>query len=294
MTGALEPVQPELPLDFEKKKQAEPGPAPDLPAEVSPTWQKPPEVLPPSIYQQAMARVRSLPWAHWRSRAQPLLRTGAAQLQTSAAQLAGMARIAVSRGAPYTATLARRTANLSLFRLLALQIAKAIHLAGLPAVVTRTAIQHALAHRAGLVIDEVVFFRLDDPAGYTVYEAPPRLNTALAIAYIPALILAVLSLICLAPVALPHSVLHLPITWLTWLEVWLGLSFAAHALPAYEEAGPVAEQVRIGMRQADPLALITFLPTQLVAWLGRLGGVLPAIAGSLILWWLAGIVLIRF
>jgi hypothetical protein len=214
-------------------------------------------------------------------------------IQTGAAQLAGIARIAVSRGAPYTAKLARRTASLSLFRLLFLQIAKTIHLAGLPAVVTRTAIQLVVAHRAGLVIDEVVFFRLDDPAGYMVYEAPPRLTTALAIAYLPALALTILSLICLVPAVTPTAVLHMPITALTWLQVWLGLSFAAHALPGYEEAGPVAEQVRIGMRQADPVAVIALLPTQAFALLGRLGGVPPAVASGLALWWLAGI-LLRF
>jgi hypothetical protein len=285
MTGALDPIQPELPLDFDPAK---PRPASNLPQK-SAAWQPEPIILRPSIYERAFSWLRSLPWDRWRTRARPLLQAGAAQVQTSAAQLAGMARIAVSRGAPYTATLARRTASLSLFRLLFLQIAKTIHLAGLPAVVTRTAIQLALAHRAGLAIDEVVFFRLEDPAGYTVYEAPPRLSTAISIAYLPTLVLSILSFICLAPAITPHVVLHLPITWLTWLQVWLGLSFAAHALPAYEEAGPVAEQVRVGMRQADPVAVVAFLPTQAVALLGRLGGVLPAVAGGLLLWWLAGI-----
>src|SRR6202011_4889035 len=198
----------------------------------------------PSLFEQLWMRFRGLPWARWRAQATPVLKTGAGQLGTVAkvAVTRGgtVARVAVKRGTPYTLQLAKATARMSLTRAFPLLIARTIHLFGFPAVVMRTAIQFTIAHRAGLAIDEVVYFRVDDPAGYTVYEAPPRLGTAIAITYVPTLVLAILSLLCLAPALTPRAMLQLPITWVTWVQLWLGLSSAAHMLPSYEEAGPVA------------------------------------------------------
>src|SRR5205823_15001019 len=193
---------------------------------------------------------RAIPWAQWRAAATPVLKSSAGQLGT-AARLAvnrggSVARVAVKRGAPYTLRLAKGTARISFIRAFPLLIARTIHLFGFPAVVLRTAIQFTIAHRSGLTIDEVVYFRVDDPAAYTVYEAPPKLGTAIAITYLPTLLLAILSVICLAPTLTPRAVLHLPITWVTWVQLWLGLSFASHMLPSYEEAGPVGAQARVG------------------------------------------------
>jgi len=238
-----------------------------------------------------LARLRAVPWARMRAKAAPVLRTGAEQL-SSAAKLAvirssTVARVAVKRGTPYAVQLAKGTARISFIRALPLLIARTIHLFGFPAVVLRTAIQFTIAHRSGLTIDEVVYFRVDDPAAYTVYEAPPKLGTAIAITYLPTLLLAIFSVICLAPVLTPRVLLHLPITWITWVQLWLGLSFASHMLPSYEEAGPVAEQARVGVVKADPISVFWVIPAQIVALLTRLGGILPAVVGVAACWWLA-------
>lgn len=209
-------------------------------------------------------------------------------VQAGAAQVSGALRLAVTRGTPYTIKLARATAKLRLVETANLAAARAIHVAGLPAVVVRTTIQLLIAHRAGLTIEQTTFFRVDDPAGYVVYEAPPRLSTALAVAWIPGVVMAVLSLICLIPALVPHRVLMLPTTPMTWLQIWLGLAFAAHVFPAYEEAGPLAEQARVGVKNADPIAVLCVVPTWATAMLTKTGGTLPAAAGVLALWWFAG------
>ncbi len=302
MSGALDPIQESLPFDVPSgptKPEETPGHEP------IPTWKltQPPAELPPSLYEQLVTRLRALPWARWRDHALPVLRTGAAQV-SSAARLAArhggaaavvaarqsstVARVAVKRGAPYTIQLAKATAQISFIRAFPLLIARTIHLFGFPAVVLRTALQYTIAHRAGLTIDEVVYFRVDDPAGYTVYEAPPRLGTAIAIAYLPTLALWFLSVVCLAQALTPRIVLDLPVTWVTWLQVWIGLALAAHGLPAYEEAGPVAEQARVGVVKADPVSVFWVIPAQIVALLTRLGGIVPAIVGVIACWWLAG------
>ena len=296
MSGALDPIQEDLPLDL----PASGGPKPPSQSgeQLVPAWKaaqpidEPPQ---PTLYEQLWAKVRALPWARWRAQATPVLKAGAAQLATAARATAhhggNVAQVAVKRGAPYALELAKATARISLIRAFPLLIARTIHLLGFPAVVFRTAIQYTIAHRAGLTIDEVVFFRVDDPAGYTVYEAPARLGTAIAIAYAPALILAVLAVVCMAPALTPRAVLHLPTTWITWMQIWLGLGFAAHALPSYEEAGPVAEQARVGVVKADPVSVFWVIPAQIVAVLTRLGGIVPAVVGGFACWWLAGAIL---
>lgn len=282
MSGALDPIQEDLPLDL---PAGPPTQHPVKPAE-------PAADLPPSLYEQLWTRLRNLPWARWRAQAAPVLKSGAEQLGTVArgavVQGATVARVAVKRGTPYTLQLAKATARISLIRAFPLLIARTIHLFGFPAVVMRTAIQFTIAHRAGLTIDEVTYFRVDDPAGYTVYEAPPRLGTAIAITYLPTLVLAVFAVLCLAPALTPRAVLHLPTTWLTWMQLWLGVAFAAHMFPSYEEAGPVAEQARVGVVKADPISVFWVIPAQIVALLTRLGGILPAVVGVLACWWLAG------
>lgn len=304
MSGALDPIQEDLPLDLPSSgkagtpsEPASPSVSPAGSASEVPAWKaaQPPAELPPSIYEQLMNRARKIPWARWRAQAAPVLKTGADQIATAAKVAVNrggtVARVAVKRGAPYTLQLAKATAQISLIRAFPLLVARTIHLFGFPAVVLRTAIQCTIAHRAGLTIDEVVYFRVDDPAGYTVYEAPPRIGTAIAIAYLPALVLWVVAVLCLAQALTPRVMLHLPVTWVTYMQVWLGLAFAAHALPSYEEAGPVAEQARVGVVKADPVSVFWVIPAQIVAILTRLGGIVPAIVGCLACWWLAGMLI---
>jgi hypothetical protein len=282
MSGALDPIQEDLPLD--------------LPSEPQKPWAskstEPTANLEPSLYEQLWRRLRALPWARWRAQATPVLKSRAAQIGSVAkvAVIRGgtVARVAVKRGTPYTLQLAKATARISLIRAFPLLIARTIHLFGFPAVVMRTAIQFTIAHRAGLAIDEVTYFRIDDPAGYTVYEAPPRLSTAIAITYLPTLVLWIFAVLCLAPALTPRAVLHLPTTWVTWIQLWLGLAFAAHMLPSYEEAGPLAEQARVGVVKADPISVFWVIPAQIVAALTRFGGIVPAVVGVLACWWLAG------
>jgi len=293
MSGALDPIQEDLPLGLPS------GSGSSLPERAT----QPNVERPPSLFEQLWASLRALPWARWRAHAAPVLRSGAEGLgsvarvavsrggtvaKIAATRGGSVARVAVKRGAPYTIQLARATAQISLIRAFPLLIARTIHLFGFPAVVVRTAIQYTIAHRAGLAIDEVKYFRVDDPAGYTVYEAPSRLSTAIAITYLPTLVLMMLGVLCLAPGLTPRVVLHLPVTWVTWVQIWLGLAFAAHAFPSYEEAGPVSEQARVGVLKADPVSVFWVIPAQIVAILTRLGGIPPAVAGVLACWWLAG------
>jgi hypothetical protein len=304
MSGALDPIQESLPLDDGGTPATPPAGSSAKSTGEEPAWKaaSTPRDLPASLYEQLLKRIGALPWARWRDQAIPVLRHGATQVSAAARvaarhggaaalvaakQGSSVARVAVKRGAPYTFRLAKATAQISFIRALPLLVARTIHLFGFPAVVLRTVLQYTIAHRAGLTVDEVVYFRVDDPAGYTVYEAPPKLGTAIAIAYLPTLTLWALAVLCLTQALTPRVILDLPVTWVTWLQVWLGLAFAAHALPSYEEAGPVAEQARVGVVKADPISVFWVIPAQIAALVTRFGGILPALLGGFACWWLA-------
>jgi hypothetical protein len=298
--GEPAPLQPDLPFDLEppvpaprSPKPAETAAAP-VPAEPpsQPAW-RPTVVEPPGppLTQQILGRVRGLPWARWRALAGRALggSRGIGTVAGRALRAGGsVAATLIVRSAPYAIALARNIARAGLVKAALRMAALAIHVAGFPAVVTRTAIQLTVVHRAGLEVESVTYFEPRDPAGYVVYQAPTELRSGLAAAFVPATVLAALAILCLAPALTPRFILHLHPNPLTWLQIWLGLGFAAHVLPSNDEAAPLAEQARARLGKADPLALLTVVPAYLVAWLTRFGAVPPAglgIAGAL---WVSG------
>ncbi len=271
MSEALDPIQPDLPLEMASAGHPAGAKTPEAheqqPASIVPLPSRQQEEPPASIIEPLWARVRGFPWA-----------------ATGRLLLAVLA---------YGYQLARATPRLNAVQRGARWLATAIHIAGFPAVVVRTALQATLVHRAGLTLEEAVFFRADDPAGFVVYEPPPEMGSAAAIALVPSLVLTVLAVICLGPATSPRSVLHLPTTWLTGVELWLGLAFATHILPASTEATSLAEQAWTGVRQAQPLAIIWVLPCQFVGVVTRFGGLLPALIGGIAVYWLAGALFLR-
>jgi hypothetical protein len=294
------PLQPELPFDLGIDQTTTPL-APPSPASsqddsiLKPAaWQPVTEEPGPALSRQLLDRLRGLPWARWGELGQRALKRGGNSGATGGSRLIRLATAAagtaVAHGAPYAATLARKTARTGLVRAGLRLGALAVHAGGFPAVVTRTAIQFSVIHRAGLRIESVTYFEVADPAGYVVYQAPTKLSAALSIAFVPALILAALAVLCLAPTITPRAILHQHAGLLTWLEVWLGLGFAAHALPTHEEAEPLADQARAGVGQAEPLALVAIVPALLVAWVTRFGGLPPAVIGILAGLWASGLV----
>jgi hypothetical protein len=250
----------------------------------------------PPLTRRLLDRLRGLHWWRWRATGGRALGGGRVIGAVGGRALGGGrvigavgARIlrggaaavgtVVVNAAPYAASLARNLARAGLLKAALRLAALGIHVAGFPAVVTRTAIQLTVVHRAGLEVESVTYFETRDPAGYVIYQAPAELRTGLAVALLPSVILAVLAILCLAPALTPRFILHLHSNLLTWLAIWLGLGFAAHVLPTNDEAAPLAEQARAGVGKAEPLALVSVVPAYLVAWLTRFGAVAPAVLG---------------
>ncbi len=289
--GDPAPLQPDLPFDLEAPAPTPRSPQPaeaastpvasELPAR--PAWRPVVVAEPgPPLTQRLLDRLRGLPWSRWRATGGRALGGGRVIGGVGARILRGGAAAVgtvVVHAAPYAASLARNLARAGLLKAALRLAALAIHVGGFPAVVTRTAIQLTVVHRAGLEVESVTYFETRDPAGYVVYQVPAELRTGLAVAFLPTVILALLAILCLAPALTPRFILHLHPNLLIWLEIWLGLGFAAHALPTNDEAAPLAEQARAGVGKAEPLALVTVVPAYLVAWLTRFGAVAPAVLG---------------
>lgn len=289
--GEPAPLQPDLPFDLDPPVPAPRSPKP-AEAASTPVTSEPPsppawrpalvEAPGPPLTRQLLDRVRGLPWARGRALAGRALGVSRGIGAVAARVLLAIGRVAgtwIVRSAPYAVALARNIARAGLVKAALRMAALAIHVAGFPAVVTRTAIQLTVVHRAGLEVESVTYFETRDPAGYVVYQAPAELRTGLAAAFVPTAVLAALAILCLAPALTPRFTLHLHPNLLTWLEIWLGLGFAAHALPSNDEAAPLAEQARAGLGKADPLALLTVVPAYLVAWSTRFGAVPPTALG---------------
>ncbi len=298
--GDPAPLQPDLPFDLDapastprspKPAEAASTPVPDEPPS-RPAWRPAVVEAPgPSLARQLLDRLRGLPWSRGRALAGRALggsRGIGAVAARALRRAATVARTLIVRGAPYAVALARNIARAGLVKAALRMAALVIHVAGFPGVVTRTAIQLTVVHRAGLEVESVTYFETGDPAGYVIYQAPAELRTGLAAAFVPAVVLTVLAILCLAPALTPRFILHLHPNLLTWLEIWLGLGFAAHVLPTTDEAAPLAEQARAGVGKADPLALVTVVPAYLVAWLTRFGAVPPAVLGVAGALWISG------
>ena len=87
MSGALDPIQEDLPLDLAASKPPAPRPNSPEPDPTSlvpsvPAWKaaQPSGELPPSLFEQMLKRLRAIPWARWRAKAAPVLRSGAGQI----------------------------------------------------------------------------------------------------------------------------------------------------------------------------------------------------------------------
>jgi len=259
-----EPIQPELPFEGSTPPpQAAPPPGATPPAQTR-------VVALPRIPRVPVGLPRIHPWQQLRA-----LPWG------QAARVLGLTLI-------YLYRLGRASARVNALGRVQRALAVGVHVIGFPAVVLRTVIQLTLAHRAGVAIEQTVFFRVNEPAGFVLYESAGGIGTLAGITFLPGLLLILLSLLCLAPVVVPQPLLHLPVSWLTLLRLWLGLGFAAHAFPTLDEVRRLADQTRAGATQADPVSLLWAIPAHITVLITRLGGFPAGVLGALGALWLAG------
>src|SRR5207245_11227605 len=115
----------------------------------------------PPLPRQLRDRVRGRPRAQSRALAGRALGGSRGIGAVAARILRAIGRVAgtlIVRSAPYAIALARNIARAGLVKAALRMAALAIHIGGFPAVVTRTAIQLTVVHRAGLEVESVTYF----------------------------------------------------------------------------------------------------------------------------------------
>ncbi|MEM0311528.1 MAG: metalloprotease family protein [Ignisphaera sp.] len=99
-------------------------------------------------------------------------------------------------------------------------------------------ILHEYAHKiacekSGLMVYEVKYFRLGNPAGYVLHEPPHTFGQALAISMFPLVVNTLAEVIVSIVLAFLDPYTRSP---LGWFLVWLAISFGMHAIPSTEDA----------------------------------------------------------
>ena len=135
---------------------------------------------------------------------------------------------------------------------------------------------HELAHRwfcwlFGARVVKACYFRLGNPAGYVVYEAPRNTYHHILICVGPFVVNTVIG----AAVAYHGAMRLLPLGNagpVDYLLVWLGISIAAHAFPSKGDAGSIWRG--LWTRPAPIFARLIGTPIVGLIYLGALGSML--------------------
>jgi len=134
---------------------------------------------------------------------------------------------------------------------------------------------HELAHVAfcrlfGVKVLKVCLFRLGNPPGYVVHDAPRSTFVHILISVGPFLLNTVLGGLVAIPGTVPVTNGRLP-SPAGWALIWLGLSIAMHAFPSTGDAKSLWSA--LWSRGASWLGRIVGVPIVLVIYLGAIGSV---------------------
>lgn len=135
---------------------------------------------------------------------------------------------------------------------------------------------HELAHRLfcwlfGVRVVKACYFRLGNPAGYVIYDAPDSAGQHIWICIGPFVVNTIIG----AAVAYQASSRLLPLGragLMDYVMMWLGVSIASHAFPSTGDARSIWRG--LWSRRASVLARLIGTPVVGLIYLGALGSVL--------------------
>lgn len=134
-------------------------------------------------------------------------------------------------------------------------------------------IVHELAHQLfcrllKVPVYKVVYFQVQNPAGYVLHEAPANKWHSLLISIGPFFLNTVLGAIIALPAALPISEFN-NAGPLDYVLLYLGVSIAMHAFPSTGDAGAIWQTLK---KEDVPLPVkIVAYPVVGLIWLGAIG-----------------------
>lgn len=140
-------------------------------------------------------------------------------------------------------------------------------------------IVHELAHQIFCMlckceVFEVCYFRVGNPAGYVVHEAPKKLGHQFLISMGPFFLNTFLGAVISAPAAVPIIKFGSSTGIHNYLLIWLGVSIAMHSFPSTQDAKLIWEKLKeqgtpIGYKLilAPVIGLVYIVSLGSVVWL---------------------------
>lgn len=126
-----------------------------------------------------------------------------------------------------------------------------------PGVIVHEAAHMLFCKLRGVVVVEVCFFRVGNPAGYVVHEETEDFNTTFLICVGPLLVNSLLCIVFCFPSLMPIQVFGQG-DILDIALIWLGVSIGMHAFPSNQDAQVLWEQAGQAARRLNVLALLSF------------------------------------
>ncbi len=134
-------------------------------------------------------------------------------------------------------------------------------------------IVHEAAHmlfckiRKVLVLD-VCFFQLDNPAGYVVHGKVDDFTSAFLISVGPFIVNSLLCVLICFPAYYPMQVFDVTPLHSLFL-MWVGISIGMHAFPSNQDAQNLIGHAKDAIKKGNPLAVLTF-PLVLIIYIANL------------------------
>jgi hypothetical protein len=125
-----------------------------------------------------------------------------------------------------------------------------------PGVVVHEAAHLLFCRLRGVAVLKVCFFRLGNPAGYVIHEAPRDFTTAFLICTGPLIVNSLLCMLLCFPVVLPHHIFGVS-DGLSYVLAYLGLSIGMHAFPSTQDASVLWQHARRSVWTLHPLAILS-------------------------------------
>jgi hypothetical protein len=123
-------------------------------------------------------------------------------------------------------------------------------------------IVHEFAHMLfckirNVVVFDVCYFRVGNPAGYVIHETSENFLTTFLISMGPFVVNTMLCLLICLPAYMPIKFFNLD-HGLSYFLIWLGVSIGMHAIPSNQDANNVFQQAKQSIKTGNPLAIISF------------------------------------
>ncbi len=149
-----------------------------------------------------------------------------------------------------------------------------IALVTFPGVIVHEAAHLFFCKLRRVAVFDVCYFRIGNPSGYVIHEAPDSFTSSFLISVGPFIINSVLCVLFCFPALVPVRMFQQEDP-LCYFLIWLGISIGMHAFPSTQDASVLWRQAKKSAANFNPLAVLSF-PLVILIYIANIGRVLWA------------------